>query len=55
MLKKFARLFRDEEGISAIEYAVIGAAVLGVITAGAALLTPRITTGFQSMADQLPQ
>jgi Flp pilus assembly pilin Flp len=49
MLKKFVRLFRDEEGISAIEYAIIGGAVLAVVSAGAIAIAPQITTQFDTM------
>ncbi len=49
MLQRIASLFRDEEGISAIEYAIIGGAVLAVVSAGAALLVPQITAQFNTM------
>lgn len=50
-LKSF---MKDEDGLSATEYAVLFIVVLAFIIAGAALLGPEIVAAFQRAAAALP-
>lgn len=43
-------IMANRRGVSAVEYALIAAAVLVTISAGAALLTPAITAKFTAAA-----
>jgi pilus assembly protein Flp/PilA len=45
---------RDEEGASAIEYALLVALIALAITAGATTLGTKISAMFNSAANQLP-
>jgi len=53
-LQKFLSFLRDEEGASAIEYALLVALIALAITAGATTLGTRIGGMFNSAAAQLP-
>jgi pilus assembly protein Flp/PilA len=53
-LQKFLSFLRDEEGASAIEYALLVALIALAITAGATTLGTRIGGMFNSAATQLP-
>jgi len=53
-VKKFASFMRDEEGASAIEYALLVALIALAITAGATTLGTKISTMFNSAANKLP-
>jgi Flp pilus assembly pilin Flp len=53
MWKRLASLFRDEEGISAIEYAVLGAVVVAAVSTGAVMLRDPITNVFTDMAGDI--
>ncbi|WP_397475036.1 Flp family type IVb pilin [Pusillimonas sp.] len=51
MLHLLMTLKRDERGISALEYAVLAALLLGLIVAGVQMLNPEAL--FQSAADAI--
>jgi len=53
-LQRMLAFLRDEEGASAIEYALLVALIALAIVAGATTLGTRIGAMFTSAADQLP-
>ena len=53
-LRKIVTFLQDEEGASAIEYALLVALIALAITAGATTLGTRIGGMFNSAAAQLP-
>ena len=53
-LRKIVPFLRDEEGASAIEYALLVALIALAITAGATTLGTKIGAMFNSAADKLP-
>jgi pilus assembly protein Flp/PilA len=53
-LRKTMALIRDEEGASAIEYALLVALIALAITAGATTLGTKISTMFTTAAAKLP-
>ena len=53
-LQKFLSFLRDEEGASAIEYALLVALIALAITAGATTLGTKINAMFNTAAAQLP-
>jgi pilus assembly protein Flp/PilA len=53
-LWKTMAFIRDEEGASAIEYALLVALIALAITAGATTLGTKISAMFNSAANQLP-
>ena len=52
-IQKFLSFLRDEEGASAIEYALLVALIALAITAGATTLGTKIGGMFNNAADQL--
>jgi pilus assembly protein Flp/PilA len=52
-LQKIVAFLRDEEGASAIEYALLVALIALAITAGATTLGTKISAMFNSAADKL--
>ena len=52
-LRKIVAFINDEEGASAIEYALLVALIALAITAGATTLGTKITAMFKNAADQL--
>ena len=53
-LQKIVTFLWDEEGASAIEYALLVALIALAITAGATTLGTKISAMFNSAANQLP-
>jgi pilus assembly protein Flp/PilA len=53
-LRKIVAFINDEEGASAIEYALLVALIALAITAGATTLGTKISAMFNSAAAQLP-
>jgi pilus assembly protein Flp/PilA len=53
-LRKIVGFINDEEGASAIEYALLVALIALAITAGATTLGTKISAMFNSAAAQLP-
>ena len=50
MLKNLVKLFKDEEGATALEYALMAAAVAGVIIAVAWLLGAKVNNALSNVA-----
>ncbi len=48
-----ASVVQDEEGISAVEYGVLGAFIIAAIVTALTALTPNISTAFQHITDAL--
>lgn len=44
-----AKIIRDEDGLSAVEYAVLGAIVVGAITAATATFSTDLTAKFAAI------
>ena len=53
MLKNLAKLFRDEEGATAVEYGLIVAAIAGVIIVVVFLLGGKISNQFNNVANKI--
>ena len=53
MMKKIKELWRDESGISAIEYALIAAGIALAISVGAGLLGNAVNNKFNEIANNL--
>ena len=53
MLKNLAKLFRDEEGATAVEYGLIVAAIAGVIIVVVFLLGNKISNQFNNVANKI--
>lgn len=49
-LQKIRQFFRSEEGVTAIEYALIAALIAAAIIAGVSLLGTNVSTEFSSIA-----
>lgn len=54
MLKTLRMLWDDEEGPTAVEYAVMVALVAAVVIAGARILGTNTNTTFTNVAGQIP-
>ena len=52
--KLLRRLARDERGLTAVEYAVLGGFVVVAIAAAGAVFNTELEAAFQSMFDQIP-
>lgn len=52
-MEKIKRFFKDEEGVTAIEYGLIAAAMAVVIVGAMTILGPKITSTFQYISDNL--
>ena len=53
MLKNAIKLFRDEEGATAVEYGLIVAAIAGVIIAVVLLLGKKVNNTFNNVQNSL--
>ncbi|HVZ87980.1 MAG TPA: Flp family type IVb pilin [Polyangia bacterium] len=54
MLKNAMKLFKDEEGATAVEYGLIVAAIAGVIIAIVMLLGNKVKNTFNNVATAMP-
>jgi pilus assembly protein Flp/PilA len=54
MLKNLIKLFKDEEGATAVEYGLIVAAIAGVIVVVVFLLGGKVTNTFNNVAKTIP-
>jgi pilus assembly protein Flp/PilA len=54
MLKNVIKLFKDEEGATAVEYGLIVAAIAGVIIAVVFVLGGKAKTAFNNVQAQMP-
>ncbi len=53
MIKRFKELWRDETGISAVEYALLAAGIAAVVIAGANLVGNALENRFNNLADEI--
>ena len=53
MIKLLKQLWRDDSGISAIEYALIAGAIALAVLAGAQVLGPAISDKFNTIASDI--
>jgi pilus assembly protein Flp/PilA len=53
-MKRLMRFFKDEEGVTAIEYGLIAALIAVVIIIAVALVGTKLSGTFQVVADNLP-
>jgi len=53
MLKNLIKLFKDEEGATALEYGLMAAAVAGVLIIAAFVLGGRVSNGLNNVAQHL--
>jgi pilus assembly protein Flp/PilA len=54
-MKKLIRFFKDEEGVTAIEYGLIAALIALVIIVAVALVGTNLNITFNNVAAHLPQ
>jgi pilus assembly protein Flp/PilA len=54
MLKNAMKLFRDEEGATAVEYGLIVAAIAGLIIAVVLVLGNKVKNAFNNVQSQMP-
>lgn len=50
LLKK---LVRDERGVSALEYAILAAAIVGVVVVALNAFSPKLKTSFDTLANKV--
>ena len=53
-MKKIIQFFKDDEGVTAIEYGLIAALIALVIIVAVALVGTNLSTVFQTVADSVP-
>ena len=53
MIQRFKELWRDESGISAVEYALLAAGIAAVVIAGANLVGNALENRFNNLADEI--
>jgi pilus assembly protein Flp/PilA len=54
MIKKFIKFFKDEDGVTAVEYAVMAALIALVVIVGAGYLGTQTNTTFETVGDAMP-
>jgi len=54
MLTNLKKLFKDEEGATAVEYGLIVAAIAGLIITVVYLLGSKVNNAFQNVAEHMP-
>lgn len=54
MIKNLRKLFRDQEGATAVEYGLIVAAIAGLIIVVVFLLGGKVNNAFNNVAGHLP-
>jgi len=52
-MKKLMRFFKDEDGVTAVEYAVMVAAIAAVVIIGAQILGGNTNNQFSNVASQI--
>lgn len=52
-MEKLLRFFKDEDGVTAIEYGLIAAMVAIVIIAGLTILGPALNTAFTTVGNKV--
>jgi pilus assembly protein Flp/PilA len=53
LIQQIKSVAQDEEGISAVEYGVLGALMVAAIVAGMLILGPQLTATFTSIANSM--
>ena len=53
MIQRFKELWRDESGISAVEYALLAAGIAAVVIAGAKIVGNALNTRFNNLANEI--
>jgi pilus assembly protein Flp/PilA len=53
MTKQLRRLWQDEDGISAVEYALLAAGIAAAVIAGAALVGDALSNRFNNLANEI--
>jgi pilus assembly protein Flp/PilA len=54
MIKKFMQFLKDEEGVTAVEYAVMAALIALVVIAGAGFLGNQVNDTFNTIGNEVP-
>ena len=54
MIKKVMKFFKDEDGVTAVEYAVMAALIALVVILGAQMLGVNTNATFQQVAGAIP-
>ena len=54
MIKKFMKFFKDEDGVTAVEYAVMAALIALVVIAGATILGTNTNATFETVGAAIP-
>jgi pilus assembly protein Flp/PilA len=54
MIKKFMKFFKDEDGVTAVEYAVMAALIALIVIAGATILGQNTNATFEEVAAAVP-
>jgi pilus assembly protein Flp/PilA len=54
MIKKLIQFFKDEDGVTSVEYAVMAALIALVVIAGATYLGNQTNDTFKAIGDKVP-
>lgn len=54
MMTRLMQLFKDEEGVTALEYGLIAALIAAVIITAVTTLGTRVNSTFETIAGKLP-
>jgi pilus assembly protein Flp/PilA len=54
MIKQFIRFFKDEDGVTAVEYAVMAALIALIVIAGATILGQNTNATFETVGAAIP-
>ena len=54
MIKKLLKFIKDEDGVTAVEYAVMAALIALVVIAGATILGTSTNDTFEAVANAIP-
>jgi pilus assembly protein Flp/PilA len=54
MIKKFMKFFKDEDGVTAVEYAVMAALIALIVIAGATILGQNTNATFETVGAAIP-
>ncbi len=54
MIKKFMKFLKDEDGVTAVEYAVMAALIALVVIGGATILGQNTDATFRDIAEEVP-
>ena len=54
MIKKLMQFLKDEDGVTAVEYAVMAALIALIVIGGAAYLGNQVNDTFNTIGDKVP-